>query len=657
MSSFQALIPGNIGRQPESLSNDLRFYWAEAGNSIDYVPPTTDASASFLTAFQAGADFESAKLLACINLGGVSNGSILSSWTGNNGTLFGVALLSPVGVEWLAANGTKTCGLIRFETSLLLRDPRPRRKPTQTDLNEVMPSVSGQSTSSVLLGMVDYGCPFAHIGLRLKDKKTTRILSLWDQGKNSAGQTLGQEFSRATLSGFMTAATSSGYVDEAACYRQNDFDALAARTSHGAHMLGLLAGAAASPSLCDGEDLTTFLSRPWEDTATDSDIVFVQLPPEYLQAMPRTGLTPYQLMGMKYILDSAGPRTSQVVIPVSSETFEGPHDGSSLLESAIDALVEYANREKGKTLDIVFASGNAADLAICLKLPDSAPTAPAPNLHTTSFTVRVLPNNEIPTFVEVWLPSEAPESDVFVEPPNQAATNGVGQGAWVWPSANQPECVVIHPEAIQAGGQGKCILVRIAPTFSAMSGGAVASFGDWCITLSSASPISGAWAYVARSYHGMGGKRRSYQSYFPEHPRRKDWEFLRKLPLVRMGLGSINGLACGSNVTVVSGYVLRPRKQTGDGASAAYAGRGPARGGRLKNSILVDSAAPTDESRCLTGIKSWGNVSGASVRMNGTSVAAPIAARELTQFAWLWGSATSDSNCEPQLKPRGRLGR
>ena len=77
---------------------------------------------------------------------------------------------------------------------------------------------------------------------------------------------------------------------------------------------------------------------------------------------------------------------------------------------------------------------------------------------------------------------------------------------------------------------------------------------------------------------------------------------------------------------------------------------------KRRGSDLLDRAAPSDESHCLPGLKSWGHTSGASVRMSGTSVAAPLAARELAQFGWMSGSAASNQECEPQLQPRERLG-
>ena len=652
MTEFLKLKPGRVGGQPVSLSNDPYFYWAEASGFIDYVPRNREVPKCFLTAFQASGDNSFKAFLACVN-----PDSVLSNWVNDKGSVFGVALLSTSTLEKLSALPEVAQGDVRFETSLLLRDPRPRRDPSQPDMSAQLPAVSEKSTSTVLLGLVDYGCPFAHTGLRNKDD-TTRILSLWDQNnREHAGSTLGKAFSRSDLSKFMTdTKTPGGSVDEAACYQKYGFDSLASRNSHGAHMLGLLAGAAASPSLLDGQDLTTLLSKPWKDTATTSDIVFVQLPSEYLQSMPRTGLAPYQLLAMKYILDSAGDHTSWIVIPVSSETFEGPHDGSSLMESAIDALVEYADSAKGKTLDIVFASGNAADLAISQKLPEAKANDRSPSIYETCFTVRVLPNNELPTFVEIWFPSKTADMEISITPPDQPASAPVAGGSWVWPDVDAPECTILHPQAVQACGRGKLICIRIAPTFSVKNEGALASFGDWRITLSARSTISDGWAYIARSFHGVGGMRRSYQSYFPEHQLRKDWELLNGDPAAKTGLGSVNGIACGSKVTVVSGYVLHPRKQTGDGIRAEYAGRGPTRGGRLQKSSLVDGAAPIEQSLCLRGIKSWGNSSGASIRMNGTSVAAPLAARELAQFGVMCGSTTSDPNCESQLEPNGRLG-
>lgn len=658
MTTFQNLNYGSKDWQAAQSGNDPCFSWAEASGFVDYALRTKSGSPSFLVVFQINAGYGCEELLKCMSPAGGIDASVLAQWKANDGTVFGVAHASGAARQRLAAEAaTPSRWLTRFETSLFLQDPRPRRTATQPLASAVMPKFE-TSASTVLLGVVDYGCPFAHVGLRREDK-STRILNFWDQGINEGAiGTLGKAFSRKELSAFMADAPSSGgSIDEACCYRQGGFDSLASRGSHGAHVLGLLVGANASPSFLSRDGTGALPGKPWIDTATTSDIVFVQLPPEYLLSMPRTGLAPYQLLAMKYILECAGANTSQVVIPISSEAFEGPHDGSSLLECAIDALVEHARTTSDKSLDIVFASGNAGNLSTCLSLPEPVRSRLTPVTHETTLTIRLLPNNELPTLVELWFDSGAPDITLSIAPPGQSPAAPLSSGAWVWPDVLAPECAVIYPGGMQPGCKSRSIFIRIAPTFSVSGSAAVASFGDWRIKLLAESPIQGGWAYVARSYPGVGGKRRSYQSYFPERRVGTDFEFLYNKPVATHGRGSINGLACGSNVTVVSGYVLHPRKKSGDGVRAAYAGRGPARGGRLGLRDLLDRAAPSDESPCLPGLKSWGHTSGASVRMSGTSVAAPLAARELAQFGWMRGSAASNQECEPQLEPQERLGR
>jgi hypothetical protein len=155
--------------------------------------------------------------------------------------------------------------------------------------------------------------------------------------------------------------------------------------------------------------------------------------------------------------------------------------------------------------------------------------------------------------------------------------------------------------------------------------------GRWTVSVSpvGAKAAGVAHAYLARNDYNFGGLRRGKLSHFwlasydPDRfmrSREDDPPAGTPLPAVRiLSAGSVSGLATGAHSNVAAGYRIADKKP------AIYSSGGPSRGAR----IGPDWAYPTDESRVLPGIISWGNRSGASVRLTGTSAAAPQYARDI----------------------------
>ena len=156
--------------------------------------------------------------------------------------------------------------------------------------------------------------------------------------------------------------------------------------------------------------------------------------------------------------------------------------------------------------------------------------------------------------------------------------------------------------------------------------------GRWTVTVR---PLrqnvkDSAHAYVARNDYNLGGLRRGklshlwLESYDPERfMRSREYdppETAPKLPVQICSAGSMSGLSTGARSSVAGGYRIA------DGAPAPYCSAGPSRDARKGG---PDWAYPTDESRAFPGLNSWGNRSGASVRLVGTSAAAPQYARDI----------------------------
>ena len=565
-------------------------------------------------------------------------------WWSDAFQFYGTATVSRAGLAAFAQCCLQKL-ISRWEFGLEPVDQRPRWAPFS-------PSVgAGVNTpklceAEVLYGVVDFGCPFAHEKLRTVEN-STRLLNFWDQGTSQA---LGRTTAPVDFGFGVCAAESDINVltvahfpaslatDQGLIYASLNQPALAQRASHGAHMLGLLLDSNvslgvwarskdAAPPLADGQ-------RP-----ALADLVFVQLPANYQQGMPRSAFGPNRLAAMRYILSCAGSKTQSVVVPISSEIWDGSHDGDSLFVKALDALVEYAASELGgKILKIYVAVGNSqrAFAHSQGKLTDEG---------AATLTVRLPPGCERHTFAECWLPTRSVVTSVTLKPPapQQPLTLNFAYGSGGVVTTTSGISVVVDPS--RTNSSGTCVLIRFAPTL-ALSQVDSALCGDWRVTVNTTgiAPQAEFFAYIARSFHGVGGKRRTYQAHFPSALVNAFLPSPVMEEFPDYASGSVNGMAGGARITaVVGGYRLYDLKR------APYSSAGPGRQGARIVDYAVDCAAPSDESPGRLGLRSWGNAGAVSVRMAGTSVATPLAARVLNQSGVVIPKPTNNSRADPQL--------
>ena len=186
------------------------------------------------------------------------------------------------------------------------------RAPTRRSL------AGGPTGRGSVIGVVDWGCDFGHRNLR-NANGGTRLLAIWDQrGQGRAPKRYGygavyrtREINRA--------------LEERDPYAALGYDPAegdpSGSGSHGTHVLDIAAGA---PRVGPG------------GVAPGADLVFVEL------AVPTWG--PKQignsvslLEAIDFIAATAGDRPW--VINLSLGSHGGPHDGSSLVEQAFDAIV------------------------------------------------------------------------------------------------------------------------------------------------------------------------------------------------------------------------------------------------------------------------------------------------------------------------------
>lgn len=181
----------------------------------------------------------------------------------------------------------------------------------------------------VVVGIIDYGCDFAHRNF-ITAVGRTRLLSIWHQGGQSAPQSAlgyGREYSAAEIDAALTQPdpySALGYGPER--------DTPASRGTHGTHVMDICAGNGA------GSGVAGF--------APNADLVFVDVShadipfsgPDVVGSS--FGDSTRLLEAFHYIFGKAGTRPC--VINVSLGTNGGPHDGSTLVEQGMDGMLASA---------------------------------------------------------------------------------------------------------------------------------------------------------------------------------------------------------------------------------------------------------------------------------------------------------------------------
>jgi subtilisin family serine protease len=217
--------------------------------------------------------------------------------------------------------------------------------------------------SGVIIGIVDFGLDFMHRNFRNSDG-STRILALWDQ-KTSPGDRYTSHsspepfgYGRLFKEDDINEALKQADPYKALGYevsKNNLFDT----SAHGTHVADVAAGNGLGSS-CPG-------------IAPQADIVFVDIstagtPVQGVQAVGSTFGDSVQLLeAIHFIFDYAKAKGRPCVVNISLGTNGGPHDGTTLVEQAIDRLVTCEPNRA-----VVIAAGNSfgASLHATGRVPD-----------------------------------------------------------------------------------------------------------------------------------------------------------------------------------------------------------------------------------------------------------------------------------------------
>jgi hypothetical protein len=412
------------------------------------------------------------------------------------------------------------------------------------------------------------------------------------------------------------------YADPASLQRR-----IPTRASHGAAVITVLAGRKGAlpshPNAASGPELA--------DHAATAPLAVVQFPREQINVAGARWLVVRALDGLRYLarqserLAATSGRPLPLVVNLSYGSMVGAHDGTALFETAMAELCAAHGQ-----MAIVLAAGNAYGTARCKDTADALARAPsgrhaelslAPG-DLSTLALYVPPNKPIETYLEIWFEvvGAAKENPQFLEVDDVEirVTSPIGKElrvdtfpglAFEFADDQQVQAgLLCFPRVAQSSFRSLALIVISATQMSTTR--VEVPSGSWKIHLKNrtGSKAFRVQAWVERDL--VVGARRSQSARLLD---------ASTSPTPLTDLNTLNNIATGVGSFRVGalterGTHLPPRVSLYSSASAEPAG-GP------------EFSAIADGSPSQPGIRVSGNFGGSVIRMNGTSVATPQAAR------------------------------
>ena len=478
-----------------------------------------------------------------------------------------------------------------------------------------------------VMGLIDGGLAFANAHFLRDGKARTR--HFWRQDSHGVGPTpadfgYGHELSGDEIDAAMEQHRRNGMVDEAGVYNEFELADLRRLVSHGTHVMDIACGprtvTAQMANLPPGFDAPP--SWAWaDDAAARCEIVAVQLDWNTVLDTSGGSMNVHILDALMYIL-SRCETTAKVAVNISWGTLAGPHDGSSVLEAAMDDLVAI----RGGALEIIVPAGNSyqsrthANAGLAVGEQESLSWCVQADDYTQSF-------------LEIWMAGPQGsfgQASVRITPPGCAPLPwlAVGQSGMWTDGGGKPLCALIFPDKVATGTTGTSALLALAPSAAFDKDTATAPCGYWTVEVRNDGPETLVFdAYIERDdvpigVAGRGGR----QSYFtdtlydtsgnpgsfvdnPDNP-----------TLIRRS-GNFNSISTGARSLATGGT------RVSDGSWALYSPRDPdpdhARPSRPGVVKIPRDRAFSDQDPASLGLPAAGTMSGSVVRLVGTSSATP----------------------------------
>jgi subtilisin family serine protease/CheY-like chemotaxis protein len=413
------------------------------------------------------------------------------------------------------------------------------------------PLQADRTGRGVVIGIIDCGCDFAHPRFRWADG-STRLLALWDQtGVEEGPCAFGALYKADRINAALQVKAPYDYLK----YHPGV-------EAHGTHVMDIAAGCK------DGA---------WKSgIAPETNLVFVELstadvPWEGEQTLDRSfGDSVHFVEALEFIFRTADDRPCVINVSLGFDT--GPHDGTTLVEQAIDALVNAAPNRA-----VVIAAGNSCDQGLHAqgKVP-----------HEGYFDLRwkVKEDHARHKKVEVWYSGRdifiaelfCPSGQCLCQVPLGGNNADVGGSEF-------PRFVVAHRHGDPNNGDN-VIGIFLGPG---------AEGGEWRLRLSSRQVIDGSFHAWIESNGNQEVNKNQTVSFLDPNP-----EY------------TLNSIACGHESFTVGSY----DDHKGGCLCSDFSGSGPTRDNRLKPDLCAPGEQITAACSC----------SSEPVRMTGTSMSTPV---------------------------------
>ncbi|TDM07978.1 MAG: hypothetical protein C4K60_00155 [Ideonella sp. MAG2] len=403
----------------------------------------------------------------------------------------------------------------RLAMGIPVRDLVPTEPPPDTshanDVNTA-PSVPKGTAPDVVLGLIDDGLPYLHAALRNSSGTGSRMLWIWDQRWSAPSSHT--TFAGASSFGYGAVSVSTEIDNsigkllrqtstEASEYAQHGFTDMRRRNSHGAAVLQLLAG---DSSVCGP-------SAPmrWPTKQTSAlPVIGVQIPFRQSSRRSLAGwLAVHVIDGMNFIAEQAKSLSAtHLYVNLSLGAYGGPHDGSAIVDGAIDELVA---KSAPTQVQPIAATGNTAGTR---RNPSnwSGPRLPS-GVHARGtwkkdrpliFTLRVPPDKAEDTFLEIWFDQELPlraPIKVSLEGPDgrvieqksffsRSRSNSISPSSAPNETRIEQHGILFFRKVSQSRSEVKegtkwrsMVLIALAPTRRPENGRRCVPPGDWTVTL------------------------------------------------------------------------------------------------------------------------------------------------------------------------------
>lgn len=538
-------------------------------------------------------------------------------------------------LAWLAQNPLQ----LRWELALPMRDAErlarashagwfgPSRSAAALRAPHLVPTAQAAAPArrrlaGPVMAVIDFGCPFLNPCFADASGRRTRLAGLWDQGAEpppagdprlqagwpwqrprgfpfAYGRELGPAALQALAQAVWQPAPGAPALEEAEVYRGLDtlIDPDDPRrrlwhATHGGHVLDLAGGRV--------DPLTGAA-----DAASQAALLFVQLPSLTAADSGGASLSAHVLDGVRYVLHRCRDDAA-VVLNISYGSFAGPHDGSALIEQALDELLAH----RRDNFAIVLAAGNARSARCHARRQVRRD-------RSALLRCALAGGDTTDTFVELWYTPPAAAGvrlQARVRPPGRIWSRWCGPGEQDLLRDSTPEAetvALLRHDTRVPNGRPALVLLAVGPTVQpAGVPGPVADAGLWEIEVrlqednTAAGPVPAVElnAWIERDDPGQNpGAGRSFfvdQAWDDAH-------------------NTLSSLATGQHTLVAGGFRIA------DGEPVPYSSAGPQRG----PGTMVLAACEEDAQH--PGLQATATRSGEVYRMNGSSVAAPVLARRL----------------------------